>query len=427
MTKTHQTNSPTNKTSKASSSTAQKPDDKQQTFNPQTKLDVLIQHAKENPQSLKADDIIHLQRTLGNSAVSRLLPSPPISDGALAANSHIQLKPADINQSHTLNYDDTGKLTNAAAPRSTGLKRPLVINAQLKKGWVTPDTKVKGGHLFKAEFGGVDDETNVVPWQISTEDAFTTFEETYKAAADIDAAQAATTKSPFAATVHTKATFVDRPDLLLSDTELDKEGWPEGKDRDERKAKYADVAERFSGVPTTVNVTVDGLSTTPKPFDIAGAEIAPAFTKNPEAIKTTYVIPERYERNATKPRVFNTITDWKKASKKETPVSDDFERRAKIMHVMGRHAANFGLTAGNGQANLAKLEKKISDFIADAPNQEQILGTYKGEDVFHYLEKAKNRDEKPLWACTNLGGELVAAFTLAPTQYDSLISKGVVK
>src|SRR3954463_435535 len=118
MTKKHEHgSSPANKTSKPKAPASQKSDNAQQTSSQQTALDVLIQRARENPHLLNTSDIIHLQRTLGNNAVSHLLPSHSISRKALATGLHIQLKPANIDNTYTMNYDSTGKLTNAAAPR----------------------------------------------------------------------------------------------------------------------------------------------------------------------------------------------------------------------------------------------------------------------------------------------------------------------
>src|SRR5438552_13541562 len=114
-----------------------------------------------------AADVLQLQRSLGNHTVSKLL---------------IQRKPSDINGTFALNYDNTGKLLNAGAVRATTGRRTAIINAQLTKGWVTPNNlQLTGGHLFKREFGGPDDDTNVVPWATSNEAAFGVTEDEYKA------------------------------------------------------------------------------------------------------------------------------------------------------------------------------------------------------------------------------------------------------
>ena len=407
------------RTAKVKSSPSQQTDGARQNASTETALDVLIQRARENPHLLNSSDIIHLQRTLGNKAVSRLLPPRSISRKALHTGLHIQLKPANINGTKDLVYDATGTLTNVAAPRAKGLKRPLVINAQLKAGWVTPGTPVMGAHLVKAEFGGPDDETNVVPWGQTTEDRFSIFEDEYKAAADKDAKQAATTNTGFAATINTHATFADRPDLLVSDEDLNTAGWgPVDAKRQERKDKYAEVSERFSGIPTAVRVEVTGLTEGAKRFEVAATEIAPVYTKNPEAVKPGYVVPLRYTRNATEPRLFPKIADWTAYKKAKPKPPDDVARQKKLSHVADRHPAHFGVK-NNGMAELEKLEKFIGNFIAN-PHNEQIVGTYKGINVLHYV------DADQLWVCTTPTGELVAAFKLGDNQYAILLAEGRV-
>jgi hypothetical protein len=412
---------PKHKTAKSSPSAEQKQDNAQQTVSSQTDLDMIIQRAKENPQLLKTTDIIHLQRTLGNKAVSRLLPARPISNGVLARSSLIQLKPADINGTQDIDYDSTGKLLNPPAPRARGLKRSIVINSQLKEGWVTPNVQVMGAHLIKAEYGGPDNETNVVPWIQSTEDRFGLFEGEYRAAADKDAKQAALAATAFKATIHAKATFADRPDLLVNDGDLDTAGWgPADVKRQERKDKYTDVAEKFSGIPNAVKVEVSGLTEGTKKFEVAAGEIAPTYAKNPEAVKPGYVVPTRFVRNATEARLFPKIPDWDAFKKAKVKAVDDVARQKKLNHVAARHAVDFGV-AGNTMEHLKTLEATLSTFIADAANQEQIVGMYMGKEVLHYVNNATR-----LWACTSATGELVAAFRLSVGQHDILTTKGKV-
>jgi len=412
---------PRHKTPESSTSAGQKQGNAQQTVNPQAELDVIIQRAKENPQLLKTTDIIHLQRTLGNKAVSRLLPARPISSGVLARGPLIQLKPADINGTQDINYDSTGKLLNAPAPRARGLKRSIIINSQLKDGWATPNTQVMGAHLIKAEYGGPDNETNVVPWIQSTEDRFGLFEGEYRAAADKDAKQAALATTAFKATIHAKATFADRPDLLVNDGDLDTAGWgPADVKRQERKDKYADVAEQFSGIPNAVKVEVTGLTEGTKKFEVAAGEIAPAYVKNPEAVKPAYEVPTRFVRNATEARLFPRIPDWDAFKKAKAKDPADVARQKKLNHVAARHAVDFGV-AGGTMEHLKTLEATLSAFIADATNQEQIVGMYMGKEVLHYVNTASR-----LWACTTATGELVAAFKLSVGQYDILTTKGKV-
>jgi hypothetical protein len=352
-------------------------------------------------------DVIHLQRALGNHSLSQLL---------------IQRKPADIDGTFALSYDNTGKLLNAGATRATTGRRTAIINAQLTKGWVTPNNlQLTGGHLFKREFGGPDDDTNVVPWLTSNEAAFGIIEDQYRAAADTDAALAAKSNQPFTATVKTNATFVDRPDLQLTDGELDTAGWTStDPERPRRKAQFDDVADKFSGIPTAVTVKVTGLSGGDKTFTRAADQIAPAFTRNPEAIKPSYVLPSRFTRNATATRAFSRIPDWDKY-KGKTKDPDDVYRGKKLNHVAANHGADWGIK-GNSMAVLQQLEGILDTFIRDTGN-EQIEGVYLlGKiDALYYLNDASR-----LFVAVDTGGKLISGWKLDPAQYIKLTTKGVL-
>lgn len=354
-----------------------------------------------------AADVIQLQRSLGNHLVSKLL---------------IQRKPADINGTFPLNYDNTGKLLNAGAARATTGRRTAIINAQLTKGWVSPNNlQLTGGHLFKREFGGPDDDTNVVPWMTSNEAAFGVTEDEYRAAADKDAAAAAKSNQPFTATVKTNATFVDRPDLQLTDTELDTAGWPAtDPERPKRKAQYDDVADKFSGVPTSVTVKVTGLSAGDKTFTRAADQIAPAFTRNPDAIKPTYVLPSRFKRKATETRAFSKIPDWDKY-KGKTKAAEDVYRGKKLNHVAANHGADWGIK-GNSMTVLQQLEGILDTFVRDTGN-EQIEGVYLlGKiDAFYYLN-----DATKLFVAVDTNGRLISGWKMDDIQYLKLTEKGVL-
>jgi hypothetical protein len=352
-------------------------------------------------------DVVQLQRSLGNHTVSRLL---------------IQRKPADIDGTFTLNYDNTGKLLNAGAVRATTGRRTAIINAQLTKGWVTPNNlQLKGGHLFKREFGGVDDDTNVVPWLESNEAAFGVVEDEYKAAADKDAATAAKSNQAFTATVKTNATFFDRPDLQVSDDDLDKAGWTStDPDRAKRKNQYDDVADKFSGIPTTVTVKATGLSVGDKTFTRSADQVAPAFTRNPEGIKPTYGIPNRFKRHATETRKLSTILDWNKyKGKKKDP--DDVYRGKKLMHVIDNHGVDWGVTK-NSVPDLERLQGILETFILNTSN-EQIEGVYllgKIEALFYVNDTSK------LFVGVDTAGKLISGWKLSDDQYTKLTTKGVL-
>lgn len=325
----------------------------------------------------------------------------------------IQRKPLDIDKSDHLNYAQTGKFTNVAETRAK-LKAAAILNAQLRDGWVTPNEQLTGGHLFKREFGGPDNPTNVVPWRQSVEDDFTLFENDYKAKADRDAEKNALSNLPFTATVRSKATFVDRPDLEVGDDQLNSAGWgPTDAGRQERKDQYSDVADKFSNIPTRVEVSVIGLTSGPTSFAADKSTIAPDYVLNPAAIRPDYVVPARFVRNATKPRKFVKV-NWVTASQNDPA-------RKQIQHAASRHGHEFGLTTSGAKNNLQAMEGKLDEILTDTGN-EQIEGLYRKEEVLHYFNEASR-----LWLCTREEGELVAAFHLNQDQYDLLTTKGLVR
>jgi hypothetical protein len=352
--------------------------------------------------------LLDLQRLVGNQATARL----------------VQRKPADIDQTNTLSYDASGKLTNAGAARATGPTRTKAINADLSRGWVTPNEQLIGGHLFGRAFGGPDNETNVVPWSQKTEADFSVVETNFKKQADSDALANAASAKTFTATVKSQATFQDRPDLKVDEAALDKEGWPTADPgRTERIKKFDEVAEHFSGVPTSVTVTVSGLSTGAVSFKPSSADIAPTFARNPAALKQAFVETIRFKRNATETRKLLKMPDWatfKKSPKLRT--ADDLFINKKLGHVASRHPGDWGVTNSNSPDNLKALETKLEAFILDGGN-EQIEGVYvlNKVDVLHYVNPATK-----LWVCTEPDGTLVASYKLGQNQYDILITKGTV-
>ena len=208
--------------------------------------------------SIDPVSLLQLQRSAGNVAVSAML-----------ARLLIQRKPADINASHTVTFSNKGPIGVAKAPRVKGLKPSLLINAQIKDGWVLPNgVKLKGGHLLKAQYGGPDDATNVVSWSTACEEDFGRYEDTFAAAAK---EQSRKDKQSVTIKLDKAATFADRPGLQLTDQELDKAGWgPTAPGRKERQKKYAEIAENFSTIPTKATVAVSGLKTNPPQFERDG-------------------------------------------------------------------------------------------------------------------------------------------------------------
>jgi hypothetical protein len=348
--------------------------------------------------------LLQLQRSVGNAAVARLL---------------IQRKPADINQAHGVTFNNKGPTGVTKAPRVKGLKPALLINAQVKDGWVIPSTdKLKGGHLLKAQYGGADDPTNVVSWSETCEASFGLYEEAY---ANEAMKQARIGKQPVTITLAKAATFADRPDLKLTDQEAEAAGWTAGDpERKKRQDKYDEIAENFSTIPTKVTVTISGLTTNPAPFERNGQDLAPDFKKSDAAIKPGFAPYVRFKVNPGLPRTLATITDWN-AMKASVKSGSDGDRYGKLAHVKGRHGDQFGVGKATDYDGLKAFEDIIEKFIADTAHT-QIEGEYQGMAVIHYFDEPTQ-----LWVCTDPTNELVAGFKLGPMQAASLKAKGVVK
>ena len=322
----------------------------------------------------------------------------------------VQRKPADIHGAFPLKYAADGTLVNAPAVRGP-VGRAALINWKIREEWVTPNQTLLGGHLFKREFGGPDNDTNVVPWVPDAEKKFTTFEEQYSNAAKADAIMA---KAPVDATVTTEAIFVDRPEFEVQDAELNSAGWgPTTPGRDDRKNTYHTVAERMSEIPNSVTVVVSGLPSGPKQFTAAKTDIEPPYVRNPAALQPAFV--------PTQP-VFTMNPGLPKVLKKANWVQNGDAGVKKLSHEYG-HAGDFGVTGNWKKANGQAFETALETHIT-APATVQILGTYRStQEVLHYVDLATN-----LWACTKKDdGALVAAWKLATSQLDMLLSSGIVK
>ncbi|NKB82672.1 MAG: hypothetical protein GKS05_12460 [Nitrospirales bacterium] len=91
--------------------------------------------------------------------------------GVVAA---LQRRPNDINRDWELSIVNNQITNQAAARNDRSVAWPL--NKLNGNGL---DSAYLGGHLFKAEYGGHDDITNVVPWVNAAEKKYTTFEKAY--------------------------------------------------------------------------------------------------------------------------------------------------------------------------------------------------------------------------------------------------------
>ncbi|MNJ90868.1 hypothetical protein D3C87_85080 [compost metagenome] len=95
-----------------------------------------------------------------------------------------QLKPADFQNQNRLTYDGTANnpptLVNTAAQRAN-VSVAYPFNALAELGMLdSGDAPLTGGHMFKAQYGGIDAITNVVPWNSDTESKYSTFENAYQ-------------------------------------------------------------------------------------------------------------------------------------------------------------------------------------------------------------------------------------------------------
>ncbi|MEH2008525.1 eCIS core domain-containing protein [Nostoc sp.] len=174
-----------------------------------TGQDVFFRQGEYNPasrggQELIAHELTHVVQQ--NVEAVQRSPFPPTQ---LSQNpdteSSVQLKPKDIKNTHTLKVDNTGIITNAQADRNDPpVSYPLSI--AITKGVLkSKDSSPVGGHLFKREYGGADDYSNVVTWSQKSEDNFTIFENQYLAQARANAIG----NGGVSREVQTEATFTD--------------------------------------------------------------------------------------------------------------------------------------------------------------------------------------------------------------------------
>lgn len=141
----------------------------------------------------------------------------------------IQFKPKDIKSTHTLNVDNAGQITNGEAGRSD-IPVSYPLNLAIKKGLLkSKDGDAVGGHLFKREYGGSDDYSNVVTWSSKSESQFTEFENLYLDKAKDDARG----KGGVAREVKTEATFSNFR-ANLDDISLPDKAMPDGTTRRNR-------------------------------------------------------------------------------------------------------------------------------------------------------------------------------------------------
>jgi hypothetical protein len=188
----------------------------------------------------------------------------------LASGSTVQLKPKNINTTHTLNVDNAGNITNAEAGRNDPpVSYPL--NMAITKGVInSKEGDAVGGHLFKREYGGADDYSNVVTWSQKSEGEFTTFENQYLEQARTDAIG----KGGVLRKVTTEATFTDF-NVNLGEISLPDKQAPDGSmiknrtietEKDKKEGKEANylltnlIRGAMESIPNSVKASSKGVA-----------------------------------------------------------------------------------------------------------------------------------------------------------------------
>lgn len=182
----------------------------------------------------------------------------------------IQCKPKNITKSHKLKLNKSGEIQNPEAGRvDPPVSYPM--NTLIALHLINHDD-LKGGHLFKREYGGADNYSNVVTWSERSEDAYTVFEEDYLTKARqgaIDADKAVTY------TINTAATFgnesVTKDALFASDPAP-----PVGKAADTARHDVWSLTKlALETVPTSVDASLSDLPNA-KSFNRTGSKMLDA-------------------------------------------------------------------------------------------------------------------------------------------------------
>jgi hypothetical protein len=202
----------------------------------------------------------------------------------------VQLKPKDFKRQHTLSVDATGSVTNAEAGRDpTPVSYPL--NALIFHKLVGVDEAVVGGHLFKREYGGPDDFSNVVTWNHASEDNFTTYENAYLN----DARNDAQTKGAHDRVIETEAKFSTNKinvSKILHDDDDDSKA---AKSARHKTSKL--LAGGIESIPDKVKVTAEGRAAWEKSSktEFVSGDLFP-ITKTTEALYNKLKNGEDVER-----------------------------------------------------------------------------------------------------------------------------------
>ena len=369
-------------------------------------------------------------KALGSSAHNGAMQ---LKNASLQTQNLIQRKPADINKEYdliyTFNYAKS-TLFSGVKPGRNKITSVLEINGFKKFGWVLPkDPDMKGGHLLKREYGGEDDVTNVVPWQVPTEDEFTTFENDYFDTWLLEKGKKKGKLSQIKVKFNTAATFTNKEALKM--TEEDAKTWPELRKDDlkERIEKYNIIAELFSHIPDSIAVELTAEDGEKKRFDRQAAGISPLHIKNPAAVQPDYAPPSNFVRHSKEARNLTALDAFIKDAN-----SPEYQSYA---HACARHPNEWGIKISS-QADVKHWKTGLMvkedrgfdrpDDITHLHNQaqaliqhkdvEQIKGEYKSDVIYHYIAPDN------LWVGTTLTGEFIAGYRISPQQRNALETKG---
>ncbi|UJP03544.1 MAG: DUF4157 domain-containing protein [Nitrosomonas sp.] len=184
----------------------------------------------------------------------------------------LQLKPNDIDATYPINIGLDGKSTNPKGTRKN-TSHASAINKLVEKSTVSPAVELIGGHLHKREYGGEDNDQNVVPWSAACESSYSTdFEQKYEAKFDAHKGSALT----FIA----KAKFANKDLGLTGSAEWENE---QDKEIPSRKKillekKLDPIREVLERIPTEVETSCADVD-----FKKSGTDIAPVYALPKEA------------------------------------------------------------------------------------------------------------------------------------------------
>lgn len=164
----------------------------------------------------------------------------------------VQLKPKDFKRKHTLSVDRDGAVTNAEANRAA-IPVSYPMNALIYHK-IIDVSEVVGGHLFKREYGGPDDFSNVVTWSHDAEDNFTLYENAYLNDARDDAVRK--DKGAHDRVISCEAKFSTNKINVNRVGAGDEDKSPEAKEARHKISKL--LAGGIESIPDKVKVTAQG-------------------------------------------------------------------------------------------------------------------------------------------------------------------------